>query len=206
MSATSLRDRFDGAQITVTHLEELDAYGPGGIIYACTRSGEYALTHTRYQSWTQSPVIIYGHGDLQRDLTRQDDRHRDALARALTDQARNQIENWTRQAVLTPHLVGALRRDMRGHGMALTCRPEHGRTEDSGRWIEDGFAWTHDLRITLAMTYVQRHVDSLMIRLEMYDRGHYVRCWTERTTVTSGTPVCVREAPARIRHHLNLRP
>ncbi|MGW5878805.1 hypothetical protein ACWFMI_19885 [Nocardiopsis terrae] len=204
MSATSLRDRFDGAQITATDLQTLDAHGPGGIIYACTRSGEYALTHTRYQPWDRSPVIVYGHGDLHRDLTRHHAGNWQDLARALTTQARDEIENWTRQAVLTPHLVGALRRDMRRHGMPLTFRPEHGRTEDGGHWTEDGFACAHHPRITFNLTYIQRHWQSLLIRLEMYDRGHYVAGWPERVTTSSGTPACVREAPERIRHHLAL--
>ncbi|GAA1115369.1 hypothetical protein NE857_26080 [Nocardiopsis exhalans] len=203
MSATALRDYFDGARITVSDLEDLDRTGPGGIIYACTRTGEYALTHTRYQTWGRSPVIIYGHGDLHHDLTHHKGDWQN-LARDLTGQARDQIENWTRHAVLTPHLVGALRRDMRAHGMALNHRPEHGRTEDGGHWIEDGFASTHHPRITFQMTYIQRHRDSLLISLAMYDRGRYVTCWPERTTVTSGVPFCVREAPDRIRRHLDL--
>lgn len=204
MSAHSLRDRFAEARITATDLQTLDDLGPGGIIYACTRSGEYALTHTRYQPWDRSPVIIYGHGDLHRDLTPTYKGDRQALAQALTTQARDEIETWTRQAVSTPRLVGALRRDMRRHGMPVNHRPEHGRTEDGGRWTEDGVAWAHDARITFTLTYTQRHWQSLLIRLEMYDRGHYVASWAERVTTSSGTPACVREAPERIRRHLAL--
>lgn len=203
MSA-SLRDRFAEARITATHLEALEAYGPGGIIYACTRSGRYAVTHTRYQPWVNSPVIIYGHGDLLREHPCHNEETREILASSLTGQALAEIETWTRHAVMTPHLVGALRRDMRRHGMPLTARPAHGRTEDGGYWIEDGFAWAHDTRITFTMTYEQRHFDSLLIRLEMYDRGRPVTWWHQRVTKTSGTPACVREAPARIRRHLAL--
>lgn len=206
MSATALRDRFDGAQITVADLKELDQIGPGGIICAQPWEGEYAVTHTRYQAWDRSPVIIYGHGDLHHDLAHHYDGSWEGVAEALTDQAWDQIEGWTHHAFRTPRLVGALRRDMRLHGMPLTARPKFGRTEDSGRWIEDGFAMLHDPRITFRMTYVQRHRDSLMIRLEMHDRGRYVACWPERVTTASGVPICVREAPGRARHHLELHP
>lgn len=202
-----MRERFDGAQITAADLKELDRYGPGGVIYAGTHSGEYGLTHTRrILACGRSPVIIYGHGDLRYDLTRHYDGNWDALAEALTARAGDEIETWVVRTLQTPRLVTALRRDARRHHLYLNGRPQHSWTEDGALRIDDRLAYTREPGgITFTMTYVQRHTDSLMVALAMYDQGHYVATWPDRVTTSSGTPSCLREAPVRVGRRLDLR-
>lgn len=190
--------------ITAPMLHTLAAHGPGTLITAYGALAPYQVRPTREVDLnTLGLVIAYGHGDLRQDLHRhQGDWERIAIA--ATQAAAREHHRLFFQP---PSPLGrALREDLHRHGMLLDRRPEVSRTEDGARRLDDHLTWAQNPRITLTLSTFQRHRDSLMIRLEMYDHDHYVRCWPERTTVTSGTPACVREAPARIQRHLDLRP
>ena len=189
--------------ITVPMLLELDRGGPGTLITAHGAMAPYRVRRAHeVDMHFRGLVIAYGHGDLRQDL------HEHAgdwerIARTATRAAARDHHRLFFQA--PSQLARALREDMDRYGLYLDYRPEVSLTEDGARHLDDHFTWAEDTRITFTMTYIQRHRDSLMIRLAMYDRGHYVTCWPERATTSSGTPACVREAPARIRHHLDLR-
>lgn len=190
--------------ITVPMLTDLHESGPATLITAHGALAPYRVQRTREVDLnTPGLVIAYGHGDLRRDLLEHDGDW-DRVAEAAISAAGKAHHGLFFQR--PGSLVRALRLDLHRHGLLLDQRPEASRTEDGGYRWDDHLTWAHDPRLTFTMTYVQRHQESLMIRLEMYDHDHYVTSWPERTTVTSGTPACVREAPARIQRHLDLCP
>ncbi|GAA1463151.1 hypothetical protein NE857_03455 [Nocardiopsis exhalans] len=189
--------------ITVPMLTHLHEGGPGTLItaqggmapYRVQRPGEVDLN-------TPWLIIAYGHGDLRLDLIEHDDWDRVA-ARATRTAAKAHHRLFFQPP---PPLARAVRRDLTRHGLVLDHRPEASRTEDDGYRWDDHLTWADNPRLTFTMTYIQRHRDSLLINLAMYDRDRYVTSWPERITTTSGVPFCVREAPDRARRRLELYP
>lgn len=185
-------------------LTDLHESGPATLITAHGALASYRVQRTREVDLnTPGLVIAYGHDDLRLDLIEHDGDW-DRVAAAATSAAAKAHHRLFFQP--PSRLARAVRRDLHRHGLLLDCRPEASRTEDGAYRWDDYLTWEHDPRLSFTMTYVQRHRDSLLISLAMYDRDYYVTCWPERTTATSGTPACVREAPARIQRHLDLRP
>lgn len=202
----TMRDRFADEEVTVNMLRDLDRTGPGGLITANLHQDSYEVTHARLVDLrSPSRVIVYGHGDLDRDLHHYAG-HWARTATHLNSALDEHLEAWTNQSLCTSPLVRTLREDMRCHGMDITRRPKFFWTEDGALRTDDTFTLRKNPRITFTLCCVQRHPDSLLTYLAMYDQGRFASSWPSRITRNGGVPLTVREAPTRAELYLDTLP
>lgn len=194
-------DRFADEEITVDMLKDLDRAGPGGVIIADLRQASYEVTHARDLDMVNRSLLpIYGHDDLLHDLDCYD-QDWEETADAVTETTWGQLDHWATFSRDMSPLVRALRRDMTRGGMDLTCRPVLSYALDGTRLVEDTFVLRKNPRITFISRSGQHGCASLLASLDMYDRGHYVRTWTQIIT-HSASPEFVREAPLEAERHV----
>jgi hypothetical protein len=178
--------------------------GPGGLIVADGPQGPFEVTRSReVDLGCPSQVIVYGHGDLVHDLACGENVW-DQVAGQVTDTAYTHLYRWFHYSA--GRMVRTLRENMRSHGMDLTHRPVVDATEDGAKQVEDVYALRGEPRITFNACCVQRHRDSLLVSLAMYDQGRFVTSWPERLVRDGGTLRIVAQAPSRASRYLELHP
>ncbi|SIO89581.1 hypothetical protein [Nocardiopsis sp. JB363] len=177
----SLAQRLADQHITTDLLQQLASTGPGALIIANRKAGEYRLTHHRYLRPTQGETVVYAYGDLTHDwdtaLLISPHDPWDHITQAANTLAHTCLEwqPWEPITSTRRHFQGQLRQAMFEQGFLLLRRPMF--TDRGGMHrLDDTYLDTTrpEITITIAVPYPEP------------DRGSPIITWCTRRGVFQG--------------------
>ncbi|MCY9785168.1 hypothetical protein KIK06_14885 [Nocardiopsis sp. EMB25] len=174
-------DWFAYTQVTDRMVRTLEKIGPGGVIIADALDREFRTVHSRrVDPADRTRFIVYGHGDLVRELPLFTEEFADQaweyLVPAIDETSRDCLDEWLHQAAYIHRTAVRLRQEMNARGFDLNGRTRYS-TVAQRRAFTDHYADRAHPRLTVTVKVPYAHPRGALSLVRVYDQGHHATGW-----------------------------